>query len=241
MKTAHHFRDLLTPGSRLRYTAWRLLGGRTPITLSLQSGLQLRIRGLRSTDYGVAWDIYWRRCYQSPEPLPSSATIVDLGANVGYSCLWWCQEYPDANVTAFEPHPEHLKSIAGHLSANGLDGRVQVVPAAAGTADGFAYLTNAGSSSSVTSEQNAFRVRVADLFGCSLGPIDILKIDIEGGEYALLGDERFPSLNVRSLVVEWHGSPGREWCRERLEQMGYRTRTGTEDLPAAGLLWAYRK
>ena len=241
----NHFRDLLTPVSRAKYLAWRALGGRTPVQLRLRSGLRIRFRSISTTDYGVAFDIFLRGCYRCPEAISQVTNIVDLGANVGYSCLYWCQQYPEAHVTAFEPHPRHVSAIAGHLSANHFADRVEVVEVAAGVAKAEAFLRDAGSSSTITSDQTGYAVPVVDVFERLSGPIDILKIDIEGGEYGLLSDERFGSLQARTVVVEWHKTAdcpdGREWCQDRLRRFGYRTRTGTEDLPLAGLIWGFRE
>lgn len=238
-----HFRNLLEPASQARYVGWRLLGSKGPIDLRLRSGLSLHLRSGTATDYGVAWDIFWRGCYRSPEPISDVRRIVDLGANVGFSCLFWCQQYPEASVTAFEPHPRHLPAIAGHVSANGFSNRVDVVAAAAGVEQGTAFLTDAGSSSTLTAEHADFTVPIVDIFPYLEGPIDILKIDIEGGEYAMLEDERFRQLNARTIVIEWHKTPeisdGRAVCEERLRECGYRTVIGTEDQPLAGLLWAF--
>jgi FkbM family methyltransferase len=242
--TTNHFRDLLNPVSRARYVSWRILGARNPIAVRLKSGLRLTIRSGSTTDYGVAFDVFWRGCYRCPEPVSHVKRIVDLGANVGYSCLFWCQQYPEASVTAFEPHPKHLSAIAGHLSANHFSDRVKVVQAAAGVAEAEAHLTDAGSSSAITNSTTGYAVPVVDVFQMLDGTIDILKIDIEGGEYGLLGDERFGSLRVRTVVVEWHKTSdcedGRAWCQERLEQFGYRTTRGIEDLPLAGLIWGFK-
>src|SRR6516165_5292425 len=46
--------------------------------------------------------------------------IVDLGANVGYSCLWWANLCPNAEIEAFEPHPIHAELLRWHIRKNGL-------------------------------------------------------------------------------------------------------------------------
>jgi FkbM family methyltransferase len=240
----NHFRDLLNSVSRARYLVWRALGARRPIKVRLKSGLCIRIRSHSTTDYGVAWDIFLRGCYLCPEPMSQVRHIVDLGANVGYSCLFWCHQYPEARVTAFEPHPKHVSAIAENLSTNHFLDRVKVVEAAAGVAEAEAYLMDGGSSSAITNSPTGFAVPVVDVFQMLDGTIDILKIDIEGGEYGLLGDERFGSVQARTVVVEWHKTAdrpdGREWCLNRLRRFGYRTRIGCEDLPLAGLIWGFR-
>jgi FkbM family methyltransferase len=190
--------------------------------------------------------MFWRRDYESPQTLHNVRQVVDLGANVGYSCLYWCHEYPECQVTAYEPHPVHLGAIDDNLARNGFLDRVKVVAAAAGSKEGRLYLTDAGSSSAITGHPSAFQVSVIDIFRVRemTGAIDILKIDIEGGEYELLSDPRFAGLDVRALVVEWHTTAehpdGREWCVQRLQSLGYQTYIGCEDLPLAGLVWGFR-
>ena len=245
-KQPANFRDVLTPPSRVRYVLWRLLGGKRPIKLSLASGLRLRLRSLATTDYDIAWQMFWRGDYESPQPLESVRRIVDLGANVGYSCLYWCHRYPQSQVTAFEPHPVHVDAIKDNLAMNGFLDRVKLHAAAAGTSEKHSYLTDGRSSSAVTDQPAAFPIRVLDLFREPemADEIDILKIDIEGGEYEILSDPRFAELKARVLVVEWHNSTeypdGRSWCLQKLQELGYRTHIGAEDPPSAGLIWAFR-
>jgi FkbM family methyltransferase len=245
-KKPAHFSGVLKPASRARYMIWRLMGGKRPIDLNLSIGTRLRLRPLATTDYDVAWQIYWRGDYESPRPLKDVRRVVDLGANVGYSCLYWCQRFPECRVTAFEPHPVHVNIMKGNLAQNAFLDRVDLVTAAAGSSQRHSYLTDARTSSTVTDQVADFEIRVVDIFGEQdlAGPIDILKIDIEGGEYELLSDPRFEILNVRTLVLEWHStaehSNGKAWCLQRLQALGYQTHIGNEDPPLAGLIWAFR-
>jgi len=225
---------------------WRLLGGKRPVNVDLKSGAKLRLRSMSTTDYDTAWQIYWRGDYEAPHPLQDVRKVIDLGANVGYSCVYWCQQYPQCKVTAFEPHPLHLQAMTDNLARNGFLDRVRVVAAAAGSKERSSYLSDARSSSTVTEQKAAFQIRVLDLFRESetAGTVDLLKIDIEGGEYELLADPRFAEMDVRALVVEWHNTPdhpdGRAWCVQRLQDAGYRIHLGAEDPPLAGLVWAFR-
>jgi len=60
-------------------------------------------------------------------------------------------------------------------------------------------------------EVQAFRLR--DLLD---SPVDFLKIDIEGAEYAVLKDCRDRLQNVRNLFVEYHAAPDEP---QRLNEM----------------------
>jgi FkbM family methyltransferase len=33
--------------------------------------------------------------------------ILDLGANIGASAVWFAVRYPAAHIVAFEPHPDN--------------------------------------------------------------------------------------------------------------------------------------
>jgi hypothetical protein len=85
-------------------------------------------------------------------------------------------------------------------------------------------------------------IEIVDVFSVLAGRrLDLLKLDIEGGEYEIMADPRFETLDVRALVMEWHAREGygRDWCVARLQALGFRVQeTWSED--AAGMLWALR-
>ena len=116
--------------------------------------------------------------------------IVDLGANIGFSCLYWLAAYPNSRVIAFEPHPGHVVQAWLISKLNGLQDRVEVHPAAAGICNRSVTISDEGMASTVKEDGlGALTVEMRDVFPTLLeAPIDILKIDIEGGEYAILGD-----------------------------------------------------
>lgn len=236
------FRDRLTPTSRLRFYAWWILGGWWPIILQLKNGPRIRMRSLVTTDYGVAVDVFHKRCYDIPCELGECPRIiVDLGANVGYSVLHWLHRAPKARVIAFEPHPAHVEAIRENLAINGLLSKVDLWPAAVGSRGGTAVLSDCGSSSSIVNAATGFTVPVVDLYEAVLPPVDILKVDIEGAEYDLLDDPRLSMLAPRTLVIEWHGSGGYERLRNRLASLGYAVTKTSEGPHQTGLLWAYRE
>src|SRR5262249_47213341 len=130
--------------------------------------------------------------------------IVDLGGNVGYSCLFWCGKYPNASVLTFEPHPTHCRLLEWHVRKNRYTKRVNLVEAAAGVRDEEANLTDDDDGSAIIQNKQAssIGVKVVDVFqAVPDGPIDLLKIDIEGSEYAILEDPRFEALATRTRCV----------------------------------------
>jgi FkbM family methyltransferase len=244
------FISKLSPGSIPVYTFWRLLGRAVPVNLKLAAGprLQFRPKTRTDNDYGTAYEIFVHGYYDIPDNcLEKSkvALVVDLGSNVGFTCLHWLALCPNARVIAFEPHPAHVNQLRKNLALNKWEAKVEIHSAAAGTRTENVWLSDAGTSSAVQSNQNGgLEIAMEDFFvQCGSKRIDILKMDIEGGEYALLEDKRFEGLSVRLLVMEWHTSDqqGRngEWCYARLGEMGYRTST-IFDAGSHGMLSAFR-
>jgi FkbM family methyltransferase len=218
--------------------------------LSSRSGseFQLRPSSCGNNDLGVAYEIFVHRYYVPPVWIPPERVkvIVDLGANVGLSCLYWLSTYWAAEIIAFEPHPKHAAQFRVNIARNRLDARTQLHPVAAGTASARAWISDEASSSRLSdSEGNGSAVDVVDVFSILAGRrIDILKIDIEGAEYSLFKDPRFGELDVRAIVFEWHQRAdcpsGFTWCIDRLTELGFRLYP-TVNHGSCGMMWGYRR
>ncbi len=245
--TRHLF--ILRLESFVRYAWWRVGGNRGEIKIELRDGTRIVIRG-GIEDHWIASEIFFDRQYEPPIPVPLAEfeVVVDVGANVGYSCLWFARACPQAQILAFEPVPAHLAQAELNLSLNGLTQRVDVVGAAACTAAGTVALEPAGAQSAVVSEVSprSLSVPAVDWFSrLPSGSIDLLKMDIEGAERPLLADARFADAarRIRYVVVEWHdpgaGVEQKRWCRQRLREVGFDVVEGA-DYGVAGLLWGAR-
>jgi FkbM family methyltransferase len=221
--------------------------GRGPLTVGLQTGERIVLRPPPSTDLATAYELFTGDCYRPPRPLKSESVrrVIDLGANVGYSVLYWLRTFPGADITAFEPHPTHCEQIRRHLRLNRMEDRVRLIEAAAGTADGHAILSDRENSSSVVGTTDGLSVPVVDVFAAAVGgSVDLLKIDIEGAEYPILADSRFAELRPRAVVLEWHTVPGPEsgaaWCELRLAEVGYET-CRVWEAADHGIIWAFAR
>ncbi len=238
------------------YLMWQL-GGRTR-TIDVRMGtrsvpgphrprFQLRPPSVGNNDVGVAYEVFVHRYLVPPFAIEPGAVrdIVDLGANVGLSSIWWLTVYPHAHVTAFEPHPVHAAQAHRNVGLNGFTSRFTLHEAGAGPRDASAWISDQGTASTLSNRRDGFEAKIMDLFTWLSGRHhDILKIDIEGSETGLLADPRFDSLDVGALVMEWHGvddagEGGRDWCVQRLEAFGYRIEI-TVDKGPFGMLWARR-
>ena len=227
------FRDLFPIPQRIAYLGWYLLGKPCPIGLTLKTGQSLHMRGDSPTanDHDTAYEVFVSDFYRPDGIVPSDQelTIVDLGANVGYATMYFAHLFPKSHLYAFEPHPTSFAELVANLRRNHLLERVTLYKAAASNVAGPQFLTDDAVCSTIVSGDGnrRFRVMQLDLFECLSGlHVDILKMDIEGGEYSVLGDDRFRRLLPRNVMMEWHSDQehgdGKLWCVNRLESLGYR-------------------
>ena len=242
------FPRLLSVPSLARYAWWRSRGRHSTVYVDLRNGPRILLRPASASsnnDYGVAYEVFVHHHYACPRPLQADSVslIVDLGANVGFSCLYWLTHYPRAKLVAMEPHPGHFAQCRANLAANNLLSRVELHRAAAGVAPQEIVLSDAGAASSVLPPNaGGITAPMLDVFALLSGrSVSILKLDIEGSEYPILGDPRFATLRPRCLVMEWHGGrTDRDWCLARFAALEYDT-VELFDNGYYGMLWAFRR
>jgi len=142
----------------------------------------------------------------------STPFIIDCGANIGLSAISFKQQYPSAQIIAFEPDPEIFAILRHNLAQFGLTD-IQTINQAVWTHDnGVNFLASGGVGGRIsdgdrnhTSATPSFRLR--KLLNRS---IDFLKIDIEGAEYSVLCDCADSLHNVKNLFVEYHSMESEE-------------------------------
>lgn len=136
--------------------------------------------------------------------------IIDAGANIGLSVLYFKHLYPKCRLTAFEPDPAIFKLLQANVGA--LPG-VELHEAAAWTEDTTLTFYPTGSlagSTEVdfTAKGEAIRIKAERLRDeIAKGPVDFLKIDIEGAENQVLFDIADQLGSVDHLFLEYHSNP----------------------------------
>ena len=171
------------------------------------------------------------------EELRDGDVFYDVGAHLGWHTVV-AASAADVSVVAFEPHPtvaDRLETVAA-ATGHDVDVRRVALSEESGTAPFTAAPSPAaslGGSSDADGAAETITVEVADGDGLveagTLAPPDVLKIDAEGADAAVLGGlsetiERHPP---RVIYCEVHRD-GAE-IRALLSELGYET----ERLPAA--------
>jgi FkbM family methyltransferase len=125
----------------------------------------------------------------------------------GFSAPWLLNQFPDARITSFEPDPLNVEVLTRFIEASVRRDSWRVVEACAGVADGTIALPDGEHRRSrldASSEAGeASIVPVVDVFPY-VGGADLLKMDIEGREWAILEDSRLAETDVTEIYVEYH-------------------------------------
>ncbi|OYW71065.1 MAG: hypothetical protein B7Z37_28785 [Verrucomicrobia bacterium 12-59-8] len=145
-------------------------------------------------------------------------TVLDLGANIGLASVWFSKRTHSALagsgpcfVLAVEPVPGNAEVAEMNFRGNHISG--EVIHAAVGLQSGEAWFearmeSNLGRLVKENAAAGYSRVPVVGIQDLldrfPTGQVDLVKMDIEGGEEELLSHDTDWLPKVKALLVEWH-------------------------------------
>jgi FkbM family methyltransferase len=230
-------------------TALRAHGVTEPIELRTKDGLTISIR----PNYGDAMtiaEIFLDDCYGRDLALPHSPVVIDVGGFIGDFALYAVKRLNARRVIVCEPAPRNWALLLKNIANNCYEDRIEPVNKAL-TADGESVMMNIDDPDefqSMVSAQCSGDQPMSAVPGIPLGQllrdhavesVDLLKIDVEGGEYAILEGTPADVLSrIRNIVFEYHDIEGGwamlESVKRRLLREGYALHLHK------GLAWASR-
>lgn len=211
---------------RLKYLLWlyEVSGGaevnhKSDLTISFilpvpVGHVILDVRLNKGSDAFIFSEAFTHRYYDFD--LPSEPkTILDLGANIGFTMLFFARKYPLAHLAAVEPIPANIELLRQNLQSNGVE--AEIFAKAVAVKDGVITMRMS---------EHDYGHKVADIsFGravdgneCEVPAVTIpslltqlgwdrvglLKIDIEGYEGILLQHDADWLRRVDALCIEIH-------------------------------------
>ena len=170
-----------------------------------------------TSDIATYEQIFLKGDYDSPHLPPEAQTILDLGANIGLSALFFGARYPRARIVAVEPDKDNYSLLIKNVEPLGsrvacikgavwpTDGTVtfEMVDAQGANLDYWGGRVEKSDGVSPTSVRSFNIGTLCDMF--SIERIDILKVDIEGAELEVFSEGYETWLSrVNTVVVETH-------------------------------------
>src|SRR5262249_12626590 len=159
--------------------------------------IQLLLRANDGSDCFILGEVFDHETYRLPLPAPPK-TIMDLGANIGLTAIYFGRLFPTAALACVEPVPENLRVLARNLELNGI--HATIISAAVDVNDGCVLIErdrmDYGHKIAVARESSSGPLlKVTSLSVPTIlqrlgwDRIGLLKIDIEGHERVLFSTD----------------------------------------------------
>lgn len=168
----------------------------------------------------------------------SGGLLIDVGANAGYFSLLWASAGQSNRVIALEASPRNVELLRRNVRRNGLEGRIDIHPYAAGKEPGRLEFDTGPAEQTgwggFTLKVGANTISVEVLRVDELVPpstlVEALKVDVEGADtWVLMGCERLlRAKRVRHIFFEQN--------KPRLRALGIQENDAVEFLESVGYM-----
>ena len=179
------------------------------------SGLQFRVRG--AMDVWSIKETFLDRFYERYGfTIQPRWNILDIGAGIGEFTLYAAVMGPGSQVFSFEPYPQSFVLMQENLRLNRVP-NAQAFEKAIGATSGELVLDLTGGeplqfqssmkqAAPIEKGLGVSALSLADAFAMlEMASCDLLKLDCEGAEYAILFNTPRPVLElVKRIVMEYH-------------------------------------
>ncbi len=233
--------------------------GRGPETLTFRTRSGVRIDCPNRPGARVpVYEIFAEDCYRLESLLgpllDRPIQVIDIGGHIGTFSCRLTQLHSKATVTAFEPSATTAAFLRRNVAQNGVADRVTVVERALARTGGYAAFEDNGAGSGLNGLISANHraddattvqtVTFDDATAATAAPVDVVKIDCEGGEYDLvLGSSPSSWASVQRVVIEYHPVPGHGWAELRtfFDAVGLQVQAELSTPRGYGCVWLSRE
>lgn len=149
-----------------------------------------------------------------------SPYIIDVGANIGLSIIYFKTIYPNSKVIGFEPDPKIFDILTKNISAFNYENITLINKAVWDSSTVLKFCLEGADGGRIVSNDEADKIVEVETVSLrsfiEKNEVDLLKIDIEGSETVVLEDIADVLKNVNRLFVEYHSFAGREQTLEKI-------------------------
>lgn len=192
----------------LRIARWTFKNGSTGTVLRRKfCGNTIILPVRKSNVQKLLWlqgERYVREAVLLAPLIEPGMTIIDVGANIGYYALIFAKRLNNkGRLVCVEPEPQNLSQLRQTIRSSELDSLVSVEECAAGDADG--ELRMEPGLNGLVSKSGSLRVKSRRIDSFQMGKVDLVKIDVEGFEGAVLDGATTTIREFQpSLFIELH-------------------------------------
>lgn len=187
---------------------------KTLITKNKSDFYRLKIDGvqhfihLRKIDLAIFFEVFYKRTYFIPNGnIPKNSIIIDLGAHVGLTALYYINQYQPTFYLALEVDGNNFDLLEKNTKTlNSINRNVAIsesnLPKYLKKSDvSYNHIVSAKGEDTSLIHTTTMAQVIQDY---RLDRVDLLKIDIEGGEQALLKDAETWIHKVNHMIIELH-------------------------------------
>ena len=134
--------------------------------------------------------------------------IIDGGANIGLSIIYFKMLYPKAKIIAFEADPKIFEYLKYNIDSFGFDDVMLINKALWDeeiTLEFFSEGSDGGRIATKEDKEKITKVETTKLSNYLQNrKVDFLKLDIEGAEYRVLNEAKKYIRNIPNIYIEYH-------------------------------------
>jgi FkbM family methyltransferase len=142
--------------------------------------------------------------FQTQTEIP---VLIDCGANIGLSTIYFKTLYPKSQITSFEPDKKIFDILDDNIKSSRFDGITLInkgLSKESGHVSFFSEGADGGRIAVESDKKHLATVEVTRLSPYLNKHVDFLKIDIEGSEVNVIEECKDHLKNVDNIFIEYH-------------------------------------
>ena len=155
--------------------------------------------------YNEFKDIFINKIYNF-KPDNENPSILDVGGYIGLSVMFFKTNFPRAKITVFEPDPAAFNILKTNIEINHFQD-IELINAGVGKKRGTVLFFPDGADGGnpfVQKQENRINVNTVKLSNYINGPLDLLKMNIEGMEGEVIEEIESRLPLIKEIIFEYH-------------------------------------